>query len=279
MADPAPAPGWYPDPWQRAERRWHDGARWTEHTDGAATGSVPGGPFVTDEQPAATPTSTPTPTITPEAAMLLAGASSERTVSQSSGRATAALITAILGIPLVPIVLGVLALSEISGAAHHMRGTVKAWIAIGIGIANLVLLWVLLAVAVPAALDQARQLTGPNGLQAPAAAVEHARAIQAQATLRQAVNAMEVCAADWGNGTYGGCEARVGQLSPQLAAALERCGSAGGTCITVLADGAYVVRVTDSAATPTTWSEQHSPTGQVTPSCTGPACDATAAFA
>jgi hypothetical protein len=25
------APGWYPDPWQQAPLRWHDGFQWTSH--------------------------------------------------------------------------------------------------------------------------------------------------------------------------------------------------------------------------------------------------------
>lgn len=31
MPPMACAPGWYPDPWQQARLRWHDGYQWTAH--------------------------------------------------------------------------------------------------------------------------------------------------------------------------------------------------------------------------------------------------------
>ena len=43
---PAPAPGWYPDPWQAAPARWWDGLAWTGFTQAAAApvAAVPASP-------------------------------------------------------------------------------------------------------------------------------------------------------------------------------------------------------------------------------------------
>lgn len=32
MMKPLPQPAWYPDPWQQANYRWHDGQNWTGQT-------------------------------------------------------------------------------------------------------------------------------------------------------------------------------------------------------------------------------------------------------
>lgn len=41
MGEPALAAGWYPDPWQQGELRWHDGAEWTGHVHAAQAQATP----------------------------------------------------------------------------------------------------------------------------------------------------------------------------------------------------------------------------------------------
>lgn len=51
MGEPALAPGWYPDPWQQGELRWHDGSEWTGHLHGGAAAAA----AATEPEPEAEP--------------------------------------------------------------------------------------------------------------------------------------------------------------------------------------------------------------------------------
>jgi hypothetical protein len=41
-------PGWYPDPWQQAPLRWHDGQQWTAQTHNGVSTPYPAPATVTD---------------------------------------------------------------------------------------------------------------------------------------------------------------------------------------------------------------------------------------
>lgn len=188
MTDPAHQPGWYPDPWGRATQRWHDGTRWTEHVDGNA----PAGAAVPPLVPAAQP--------------------------HTSGLAIASLVTAVLGVALVGLILGILALRSIRASAGTVtgRGLAIAGIVISSVWMVLVTVAILLALAVPTFLVQR----------------DAAVSGQAQANLKQVVNAVEACAAGNVDGTYRGCgSAGVAELEPAFATLLDACGQPGGVCL------------------------------------------------
>ena len=89
------APGWYPDPSVAGTVRWWDGTQWSEHRAPAPM------PYVARE---------------------------------TDGYAIASLIAAVVGVPIVPIVLGVIARNRIreSGGLKDGNGLAIAGIALGI---------------------------------------------------------------------------------------------------------------------------------------------------
>lgn len=97
-----PAPGWYPDPAQPGAVRWWDGNGWSEH-------SAPAGP--------------PVPVYGGE----------------TEGLAIASLITALLSIPVVPIILGHMARTRIRESGGLKDGN-------GLAIAGIVIGWVQLVI-------------------------------------------------------------------------------------------------------------------------------------
>ena len=245
MAEPAHAPGWYPDPWGRARMRWHDGTDWTGHVDGAPppSGAPPAHVDPGDIRPART-----------------------------CGAATGALVTGLLGVPLVPIFLGASARRQISRSGGTLTGTRQATIGIVLGALNLMVLAVIAAVVVPFLLrsvDQARDAI--DGM-SPAAMLQQGTAFEAQAHVKQLVAEMEVCIASSPLGTNEQCSSEaLAARDPQLAQLLAACGSPGGACIELVGSGGYVVRVTDTSSDPTTWSQSGGPEGPRT-TCSGPAC-------
>jgi hypothetical protein len=106
-------PGWYPDPSQPGALRWWDGTQWSEH-------QAPAAPMVYGRS--------------------------------TDGYAIAALITGLIGVPIVPIVLGVSARRRIreSGGFKEGDGLAIAGIVIG-GFQLAVLAIVIVAIAAGAA--------------------------------------------------------------------------------------------------------------------------------
>jgi hypothetical protein len=88
------APGWYPDPSRPGALRWWDGTQWSEHQAAA-----------------------PQPVY----------------VRETDGYAVASLITGVIGIPIVPIVLGIVARNRIreSGGIKEGNGLAIAGIVLG----------------------------------------------------------------------------------------------------------------------------------------------------
>jgi hypothetical protein len=106
-------PGWYPDPSQPGAMRWWDGTQWSEHQTSAAP-------------------------------MVYGGS--------TDGYAIAALITGLIGVPVVPIVLGVSARRRIreSGGLKEGDGLAIAGIVLG-GFQLAVLVIIIVALAAGAA--------------------------------------------------------------------------------------------------------------------------------
>jgi hypothetical protein len=109
MTAPPQPPAWYPDPGAAGALRWWDGTAWTQHVAPAHPVFVP--------------------------------------VRSTDGLAIASLITALMGIPIVPIVLGFVARGRIErsggrsdGNGLAMAGIVIGFIQIVIGIAFIALL-------------------------------------------------------------------------------------------------------------------------------------------
>ena len=96
------APGWHADPGQPGMLRWWDGAQWTEYRAPAAPIAYGGG---------------------------------------TDGYAIASLITAVLGIPVVPIVLGMKARTRIRESFGMKDGD-------GLAIAGIVIGWIQVAIFV-----------------------------------------------------------------------------------------------------------------------------------
>ena len=93
-------PGWYPDPSQPGAVRWWDGGQWSDH-------SAPAAPMVY--------------------------------ASSTDGLAVASLVTAVVGIPVVPIVLGMKARTRIRESGHRIDGD-------GLAIAGIVIGWIQVAI-------------------------------------------------------------------------------------------------------------------------------------
>jgi Domain of unknown function (DUF4190)/Protein of unknown function (DUF2510) len=108
------APGWYPDPSHPGALRWWDGTQWSEH-------STPGAP--------------PPPVY----------------VGGTDGMAIASLITALIGVPIAPIILGHMARTRIRESGGFKSGDGLAIAGLVIGYIQLVFLVVLLIVVLAAA--------------------------------------------------------------------------------------------------------------------------------
>jgi|tagenome__1003787_1003787.scaffolds.fasta_scaffold20432445_2 hypothetical protein len=104
-------PGWYPDPSQPGAVRWWDGQRWSDH-------SAPAQPVYQG--------------------------------TQTEGLAIASLITALIGIPIAPIILGHMARARIreSGGTKDGDGLAIAGLVIGYLLLALFVIIVLVAVAI-----------------------------------------------------------------------------------------------------------------------------------
>src|SRR5829696_3716323 len=96
------APGWYPDPGRPGVQRWWDGSAWSEH-------SAP----------------LPQPVF----------------VGETDGYAVASLISGVVGVPIVPIVLGFMARNRIAESGGLKTGN-------GLAIAGIVIGFVQLAILV-----------------------------------------------------------------------------------------------------------------------------------
>src|SRR4051794_35745407 len=105
-------PGWYPDPWAPGGQRWWDGQRWSDHSAPAAQPVYQG--------------------------------------TQTDGLAIASLITALIGIPIAPIILGHMARKRIreSGGTKDGDGLAIAGLVIGYLLLALFVIIVLVAVAI-----------------------------------------------------------------------------------------------------------------------------------
>jgi hypothetical protein len=101
------APGWYPDPAQPGALRWWDGSQWSEH-------SAPAGP--------------PPPVY----------------VGGTDGMAIASLVTALVGIPIAPIILGHMARTRIRESGGFKTGDGLAIAGLVIGYIQLVFLGIVL---------------------------------------------------------------------------------------------------------------------------------------
>ncbi len=262
MAEPAHQSGWYPDPWKQAELRWHDGADWTgqvhgdapPHAVAVAPAPSPSPIQLHDEQPAQ-----PQAVIPPRVAAAPAPPTAPPLYANpaTSGKAIGSLVTALIGIPIVPLVLGVLALREIGRSAGALGGRGLAIAGIVLGSLAFVWIAILLAVAIPTFTSQKNLALGT----------------QAKANARQLVTAVEVCAVGNVDGTYAGCTgAGVAAKSPGVSTLLQRCGQPGGGCIQPIGTLGYEVTTISTAETPTTFRERHGEDGSILKTCSGPEC-------
>jgi hypothetical protein len=122
MASDAPLPptppGWYPDPWRRAVRRYWDGRQWTGHVDGA----VPPGALAP-----------PRPS--------------------TNGWAIASLVLGVLGGSLLAIVFGLVARSQIRRSGGRQSGLGLATAGIVLGCLWLALIAIVVVLAVTGSFD------------------------------------------------------------------------------------------------------------------------------
>jgi type II secretory pathway pseudopilin PulG len=263
MSEPAsstPA-GWYPDPWKQAGQRWYDGGDWTGHVDGpveaaaaapvAALAPTPS-PIQLHDEPSSGPS-----TMQPQlAAVPLA----HPVASGTSGMAIAALTTGVIGVPIVPIVLGIKGRREIRRSGGALSG---GWMAVaGIVLGTLQLLVIpaiIMAVAIPTFLAQKQGAT----------------ATLAKANLKQVATAIESCAATNPAGSFAGCDAtKLTTIEPAVGQQLSACGQPGGACVTIRPDGSgYTITAMDSGTSTTTFTQTFDgTTGALTRTCSGPAC-------
>ena len=232
MTEPAHAPGWYPDPHARAELRWHDGTTWTEHTHGAAAGAA-----------------------APPGAVLTAVPAAQ---AKTSKAAIWALVTGLLGVAIVPTILGAVALRNINRARGSLTGQGLAIAGIILGVLNVLVFAILLAVAIPTFLAQK----------------DAALSSKAKASVLQVASGVESCAAATTDGTYTGCDAAgVAEAEPAVSDLLDRCGSPGGVCVE-LEDGGTGYSVSGQTVGPdvTTFTATQSSDGTRSRTCDGPAC-------
>jgi hypothetical protein len=258
MSEPAPAsePGWYPDPWKLAELRWHDGSAWTGHLHGAVQ-AQPALALVPDLPAAAATPDESVGTIT---------------TTESCGAAVAAFVTALLGLPIVPIVLGIRGRRMIAADGGRLTGGWMAGAGIVLGVINtFVIVAIVLAVVIPLLLlSNASPTAKTNPIGGVTAGVSTAGELQAQANVRQVSTALEMCAAA-GDGTYAACDgAALAVLQPGLEPLLSSCGSAGGVCVEAEGTSGYSVSAMDRDGT--SFGEHRTEDGQVERICTGEAC-------
>ncbi len=232
MTEPALQAGWYPDPWKQAELRWHDGSNWTSQLHG--------------DPAAPTLSATPAPSTLPAAK------------TGTSGKAIASLVTALIGVPLVPIILGILALRDIGRSAGQLGGR-------GLAIAGIVLhsIWLLmvlllLLVGIPTFLAQKQAAEDAEG----------------KANVKLVAFTVEACATINIDGTYTGCTgaATLIEDEPALGPLLSRCGQPGGACVTPIGELGYEVEVTTRGESPSTYIERRLEDGTVERECSGPTC-------
>ena len=102
------APGWYPDPMRPGTLRWWDGSQWSEH---------------------------------------FAPAPAPYFVRETDGYAIASVIAGVLGVPILPIILGVVARNRIreSGGTKDGNGLAIAGIVLG---AVQIVIWVVVILAI-----------------------------------------------------------------------------------------------------------------------------------
>jgi hypothetical protein len=110
MSEPS-APGWYPDPADPGAMRWWDGTQWSEH-------SAPAGP----------------------PPVVYGGG--------TDGLAIASLVTALIGVPIAPIILGHMSRTRIRQSGGLKSGDGLAIAGLVIGYIQLVVLAVLIIVLV-----------------------------------------------------------------------------------------------------------------------------------
>jgi hypothetical protein len=271
MSEPASAsePGWYPDPWKHAELRWHDGSDWTSHLHGelpqpAAVAAVPSVAAVAAVPAAQAPDTAPALAVVPDAAIMQ---------SETCGAATAAFVTALLGVPIVPIVLGVRGRRAIAAAGGRLTGGWMATTGLVLGILNsIVLLMILLAVVIPVMLLSSAEVNvQTNPASGMTGGVATAGATQAQANSLQVRTALEMCLAESGDGSAAGCDAAaLSSATPGLEPLLSACGSAGGVCVEADAAGGYSVTATDRDGSK--FVALRGSDGTITRTCTGPSC-------
>jgi hypothetical protein len=107
------APGWYPDPSHPGAVRWWDGNQWSEHSAPAGPAPVYGG--------------------------------------GTEGLAIASLVTALIGIPIAPIILGHMARTRIRESGGLKDGNGLAIAGLVIGYIQLVILVIVIIAIIAAA--------------------------------------------------------------------------------------------------------------------------------
>ncbi len=130
-----PDPGWYPDVQRPGQKRWWDGARWTEHRRSADASDDPPPPDPRDAVPPSDATVDGW-----RASQMPGGAPMPRVTT--SGLAIASVVFGLLWIfgigSAIGIVLGAMALRRIRRARGLIGGRIIAWFGIAVSSATLV---------------------------------------------------------------------------------------------------------------------------------------------